>query len=118
VVLWPSSKPETPTPPVPLPIQVIALSNDKKGTLMDAQDFASECFQGKTYVGIGLQFNLDQAVTVAPESYPAYKAGIRVGDQVLNPDFEPDADGYDVVDFTRHGKHHRLRIKTQWICLR
>jgi len=117
-VLWSSRAPETPAAAVPPPMQVIALPNQKKGTLLDTQDLAAECLQGKTYVGIGLQFNLDQIVIIAPESYPAYKAGIRVGDEVLNPDFEPDVDGYDIVDFTRRGKHHRLRIKTQWICLR
>ena len=118
LVLWPWHTPETPAAAAVPPMQVIALPDHKKGTLLDTQELAAECLQGKTYVGIGLQFNMDRIVTVAPESYPAYKAGIRLGDEVLNRDFEPDGDGYDIVDFTRHGRRHRLRIKTQWICLR
>jgi len=118
-VLWPSRKPETqPAPAAPPPLQVIALSNDKEGTLLEAQDFAPNCLEGKAYKGIGMQYDPDEIVTVVPASYPAYKAGIRLGDEVLNPDFQPDADGYDLVAFSRHGIKRTLRIKTQWICLR
>ncbi len=85
---------------------------------MDSQDSGPECLQGRAYLGIGMQYDLDGLVTVAPQSYPAYKAGIRPGDQVLNPEFEPDADGYDTVDLKHHGRHYRVHIKTQWICLR
>jgi hypothetical protein len=69
-------------------------------------------------MGIGLRYDLDDVVSDAPQSYPAYKAGIRPGDAVLNPYFQPDADGYDTVDIARHGRRHHWRIKTQWICLR
>ena len=118
-VLWPSRTPQTqPAPAAAPPLQVIALSNDKQGTLLEAQDFAPNCLDGKAYRGIGMQYDPDEVVTVVPSSYPAYKAGIRLGDEILNPDFQPDADGYDLVDFKRHGKQRSLRIKTQWICLR
>ncbi len=85
---------------------------------MEIQDSGLACLDSKAYLGIGIQYDLNDLVIVAPESYPAYKAGIRLGDEVLNPDFEPDADGYEIVEFKREGKHHWRRIKTQRICLR
>jgi hypothetical protein len=74
--------------------------------------------QGKAYIGIGLHADVYQRIMVVPETYPAFKAGLRRGDVLADRDIEPDANGYDTIDFTRHGSHHRLRIKTQWICLR
>ncbi len=107
---------EPPLPPAV--VELMDLPNERPGALLEAQSGAPRCSAGKAYVGIGVQSNVYQKVVVVPESYPAFKAGLRRGDVLTDPDMEPDAEGYDTVDFTRHGKHHRLRVKTQWICLR
>ena len=68
-VLWPSRTPQTqPAPAAAPPLQVIALSNDKQGTLLEAQDFAPNCLDGKAYRGIGMQYDPDEVVTVVPSS--------------------------------------------------
>jgi C-terminal processing protease CtpA/Prc len=86
--------------------------------LLDADAGAPPCDHGKSYWGIGMQFDLENIVINAPETYPAYHAGIRVGDVVTDRDIQPDEQGFETVDFTRRGKSHRLRIRTEWICLR
>jgi hypothetical protein len=119
-VLWPprTQKRQEVAFPEPRAVQVMNLSGGKSGLLLEPQDGGSTCLPGKSYRGIGLQFDLDRVVTAAPRSYPAFQAGIRLGDIILNPDFEPNVDGYDIVNFTRLGKHRRLRVMTRWICLR
>jgi hypothetical protein len=100
------------------PLKLLDLSLPKTNSLLDAQDGAPPCADGKAYWGIGMQFNLDNIVINAPESYPAYHAGLRVGDVVTDRDIQPDERGYETVEFMRRGRLHRLRIRTEWICLR
>ncbi len=109
---------ETSELPMPATVQLMDLANAKRGDLLDAQNGGRGCLKGRAYVGIGVQSDVDQRVTAAPRSYPAFKAGLRRGDILEDPDVEPDRDGYEIVAFTRRGKLHRLHIKTQWICLR
>lgn len=112
-----SSSSDAFVPPL-APLEVIDLSAERTGELLDPQNTGPVCETGKAYIGIGIQLNSYETVVVAPESYPAYQAGIRVGDLVLNPDVEPDFSGYETVDVQRQHRHHRVHIKTQWICLR
>lgn len=86
--------------------------------LLEEQNGAPSCLQGKAYRGVGLHADVYQRIIEVPESYPAFKAGIRRGDVLADRDIEPDVDGYDTIDFKRLGIPHRLRIKTRWICLR
>jgi hypothetical protein len=116
VALWSARMPLPVTPMAPL--KLLDLTLPKNNTLLDSEEGAPPCADGKSYWGIGMQFNLNNIVINAPESYPAYHAGIRVGDVVTDRDIHPDEQGYETVEFTRRGKLHRLRIKTEWICLR
>jgi len=105
------------TPPPSPNIELLDLSRDPVGALLDF-GHGDSCANGKRYLGIGMQLDLDAVVTKAPTSYPAYLAGIRLGDVVANPEVEPDSAGYDTVEFTRHGRLYRTRVKARWICLR
>lgn len=116
MVLWSTPGP-LPIPPL-VPLKLLDLSLPKANTLLDGEPDAPPCGVGKSYRGIGMQFNLRDIVINAPQSYPAFQAGIRVGDIVIDPNIEPDGEGYETVNFIHSGKAHRLRIKTEWICLR
>jgi hypothetical protein len=105
-------------PPPLRPVQLVDLGRSRPGALLEEQNGAPSCLQGKAYRGVGLHADVYQRIIEVPESYPAFKAGIRRGDVLADRDIEPDADGYDTIDFKRHGIPHRLRIKTRWICLR
>lgn len=81
--------------------------------------------QDKNYEGVGIIYNSDReagvgVVMLAPEYYPAYKAGLRVGDYIMNiPLFVTD--GYimfDIQRFTGDGRSYRLtyNIKIEKIC--
>lgn len=69
-----------------------------------------------TYMGIGIKFDSYMAYVIyAPEMYPAYKAGIRVGDRILNPDV-PIKDGYINFKIIRNDENMEFRIKIERIC--
>jgi hypothetical protein len=116
-LLWSSRMPVAlPMPPAPL--QLLAPPHGGEERLLEAKDGAPECALGKVYVGIGVQYSLEGVVLVAPQSYPAFQAGIRLGDVLSDTGMKPDPEGYFTVDFTRRGQAHRVRIKTKRICLR
>ena len=70
----------------------------------------------KNYLGIGMLYNVgSNLVTYVPTFYPAYMAGIRIGDFLLNPE-EPIRDGHIDLRFIRGYTEHRLRIKAELIC--
>jgi hypothetical protein len=102
---------------LPPPIELLDLSHARVGELVDAEPGAPSCATGKGYWGIGMQFDLEAVVINVPQTYPAFQAGIRRGDVLANSDLQPDRAGYETVEFTRHGKPHRTRVKTSWICL-
>ena len=77
----------------------------------------TSCLRGKGSMSIGVESNIYHRITRAPESYPAFRSGLRRGDILADPSMEPDVDGYGMVDYMRRGKRHHLRSKTQWICL-
>lgn len=70
-----------------------------------------------TYVGIGVTYSTATYLIIsAPESYPAYKAGIRVGDMFIDPDIKPAADGYATINIMRDKVQLKFRVKFSSIC--
>ena len=115
-VVWASLRRSAEVSPL-APIEMMALEDDRPGDLVDVQKGGTRCRPGKGYVGIGVESDVHHRITSAPESYPAFKAGLRKKDILADPGIEPDADGYESIDIVRRGSRHHLRIKTQWICL-
>jgi len=78
----------------------------------------TEICNGKdnTYLGAGfLYFPGLNVVTSAPPFYPAYKAGLREGDMVANPDANI-IDGYMDIVVERNEKILSFHIKVDHIC--
>lgn len=72
--------------------------------------------QGKTYLGVGLRYSpFTNLIIHVPEFYPAYKAGMRVGDMLLDPD-TPIVDGYLDIEVVRGYQQIHFRIKAEQIC--
>lgn len=68
------------------------------------------------YEGIGIIYSpWTSLVLSAPAEYPAYKAGMRVGDMLV--DLKPDVvDGWLTHEVVRHDKRFKFRIHTDKIC--
>jgi len=106
------------TPP-PSAVEVVPLAQAaRRGRLDAAGGGFPACAPGRSIVGIGMEMNERHVVILVPTTYPAFQAGLRLGDLVLNPAVEPDAAGYDAVNFRRKGRLHRLIIRTRRICMR
>jgi hypothetical protein len=70
----------------------------------------------KFYKGIGIIYNPGSFVIIyAPEYYPAYKAGLRIGDRIVDPDI-PEIDGYVDIEINRGYSIEQFHIKTDNIC--
>lgn len=68
------------------------------------------------YVGVGFRFDAFRSVIeVAPKS-PAWRAGVLVGDVVLNPHQQPDERGYVEYRFTRGERAVAYRMRVEEIC--
>ena len=78
------------------------------------------CAADRQYDGIGIIFDpYDFKITEAPTSYPAYRAGIRVGDVIMRPYSTIAVQGVMDVDIEKpNGKVVKYRIKTTRICYR
>jgi len=69
-----------------------------------------------SYMGVGFRYSpFTNLVIDVPEYYPAYKAGIRVGDLLLDPD-SPIVDGYLNIEIIRGYQQIHFRIKAEQIC--
>lgn len=69
-----------------------------------------------TYIGIGIRYDVSMGViTHAPEYYPGYKAGLRVGDMILNPG-EDAVNGRVKLHIVRSHLTTSYTIKTEKIC--
>jgi hypothetical protein len=74
--------------------------------------------QDKNYFGVGFIYSpFTSLVTYAPEFYPAYKAGIRIGDMVLDPD-TPIVNGFLDIEIIRGYQQMHFRIKAENICFK
>jgi len=70
----------------------------------------------KLYKGIGVIYNPGtHIITHAPEYYPGYKAGLRVGDYIVDPEVK-EIDGYINFDILRSHEQHQFHIKADTIC--
>jgi hypothetical protein len=71
----------------------------------------------KNYFGVGFIWNPGTGrIIYAPEDYPAYKAGMRPGDFVMNPDAD-FSDGYiDLFVVRERGQQYHFHIKGDNIC--
>jgi hypothetical protein len=118
--LWVRSvRDELPAPPPPFVFELVELPHVARNARLDESDGDSlACAPGRWIAGIGIEMNERHVVILVPRAYPAFQAGLRLGDVVVNPMVEPDSAGYDAVDFRRKGRLHRLLIKTRQICLR
>ena len=69
-----------------------------------------------TYIGVGIIFApFNDTISYAPEQYPAYKAGIRVGDTILNPT-EEMINGYIKFEIMRGIARFTFNVKAEKIC--
>lgn len=70
----------------------------------------------KTYLGIGFVYQPgSNMVTRVPPGLPAYDAGVRVGDYVLDPD-APIVDGHITIHIRRAFEFITFRIRAANIC--
>jgi hypothetical protein len=70
----------------------------------------------KHYKGIGVIYNPGtHIITHAPEYYPGYISGLRIGDYIVDPEVA-EVDGYIRFDILRAHEQLRFHIKTDNIC--
>jgi len=72
----------------------------------------------KNYIGIGMMIQPGTRLVInVPEMYPAYRAGIRVNDVIVDP-YGPviDRAGYIEFGVERDNVISRVRIKAEKIC--
>lgn len=74
----------------------------------------------RTYIGVGFQYlytGSSLLVTRAPEQLPAYRMGLRVGDEVVSISMDTSKPGQEAVIRVRRGGHIvALTTKTDTIC--
>ena len=70
-----------------------------------------------TYVGVGIKIQPgSDTIVAAPEQYPAYRAGMRVGDFIIDPFGVDIVDGYMDFKIMRHTEVFQFHIKVENIC--
>lgn len=101
-------------PPTPPSITTEVLKGNTDSILYPTDEKICEG-KDRKYTGIGIIWMPGSGMVVhAPEFYPAYKAGVRMGDLIVGPIEE--LDGY--VDFTVMRSNNRLNfhVKLESIC--
>jgi len=75
------------------------------------------CPAEKQYEGIGILWMPGTRLIVkAPPGYPAYRAGIRVGDMLVNPDELYPRGNILEIDVFRHTTRLTFKVKLEKIC--
>lgn len=70
-----------------------------------------------TYTGVGIMIQPgSDTIIKAPEQYPAYRAGMRVGDFIIDPFGVDIVDGYMDFRIMRHTEVIQFHIKVENIC--
>jgi hypothetical protein len=135
ILLWSSiikscgdGESSTPSQPPLLEVRLISKSSDDisiQSTLgkdsrmgMDGNPDPRICNdKDASYIGIGIIYSIFTAVVLsAPSDYPAYKAGIRVDDILLDPHTPADKDGYVIYRILRGKDQLLFRVKQERIC--
>ena len=120
-LLWEIEKVPLESPPPQNEIEVRLIPMDKaedekplEGTVpKNATISELEC-TGKKYFGIGI-LHTTMVITDAPKQYAAYKAGLRIGDSIVQMYHENGLD-YLNVEIERHGTFLKFRIRKEEIC--
>jgi len=102
---------------IPIAEQGIQQEKKPKGDFTVYEKDEVVC-EGKdsSYLGIGLLFQLGTGVvSFVPKQYPAYKAGIRVGDMMVDP-WVTEVDGYMDIEVVRGYQHLKFHVKMDTIC--
>jgi hypothetical protein len=130
-LLWPSVHPQPPPPPPPpdepKPVQVELLprsvihEDSKLGPdpgIAGAPDPKICANKDPSYEGIGIihSYGTDLVLS-APAEYPAYKAGIRVGDMLVEI-YRIEGTKFMFVHVNRHGNHLKFKVPIEQICFR
>jgi hypothetical protein len=90
---------------------------DKHGKKVYKRDEVICSNKDNTYVGVGLMIQPgSDTIIAAPEQYPAYLAGMRVGDFIIDPFFTQIVDGYLDFDVRRGTEIIKFHIKVENIC--
>jgi len=99
-------------PPPSLTLAMVAMND---GILVSPNDIGGSC-PGHTYFGIGIRADEGGFIIQAPPGYPAYDAGIRVGDE---PDFNDDTKiAVQVVEVIRNDVVLSFEVKSTVVCLK
>jgi hypothetical protein len=90
---------------------------DKHGRKVYKRDEVICSNKDGTYVGVGIiiQPGADRIIS-APEQYPGYIAGLRVGDYLVDPFSTHIVDGYLDFDVRRGIEVMQFHIKVENIC--
>ena len=90
---------------------------DKHGKKVYERDEIICSGKDNTYVGVGLiiQPGADTVIAV-PAQYPAYQAGMRVGDFIIDPFSANIVNGYLDFDVRRDTEILKFHIKVENIC--
>ena len=68
------------------------------------------------YEGIGLAFNPMHKVVKVAKGWPADRAGIRIGDYLVDPYNMLPKDGFMEFEVIRGEKKVRMKLRTENIC--
>lgn len=111
----------------PIFVDLLPPNTESKDLISDSRDIAVDqtypldsliCGDKiKSYRGAGLLYStFTNLVSYAPEYYPAYKSGIRVGDKLLNPGAFANANGIMTLYIDRDGKILTFDVPVAEIC--
>jgi hypothetical protein len=128
-LLWPRAQ-QVP-PPKPLPqaseetttVKLMSVADSDKAIALGNQAGGIDpeicADRDQRYIGIGITFGFGtNLVLTAPPQYPAYRAGIRVGDMLEDPWAITNTPAWITVKVTRHDKKLSFRVKPSDICFR
>lgn len=105
----------------------IGASSTKENEIKEFLEPADICKEESSFGGIGLSFSVDpkdpmfSVVTAAPGYYPAYEAGIRPGDKVLNdaiPMIKGQVGSVVNVNYFRNNEQKSISITRAKICFK
>jgi len=110
--MFTGAKTDSPVPPIP---EMAVSVSDMPTIEPEGMSGAPPC--ESHYVGIGVLYRYnDGRITDAPESLPAYEAGVRVGDRLLDIPLSMTPGKTVRVVVGRNGQRLTLHITPRFIC--